>query len=190
MASHQEACVKAQLQARGSLAGLRTSQSEAVVERPRFSAAEQQRLQLARVLQSVAAAQSEDSLATASLACLLRALVQVNREAEKNADNPESIDLRPHRLPAQVRAKREVQKREGKVPMVNLAASQGVEHLLQLSAGKRSRSAERKRARGRRRHEDHNNFLLNYLSGPGTKVRGRFVLNTSFCRASVSDANT
>ena len=174
MASHQEACVKAQLQARGSLAGLRTSQSEAVVERPRFSAAEQQRLQLARVLQSVAAAQSEDSLATASLACLLRALVQVNREAEKNADNPESIDLRPHRLPAQVRAKREVQKREGKVPMVNLAASQGVEHLLQLSAGKRSRSAERKRARGRRRHEDHNNFLLNYLSGPGTKVRGRF----------------
>src|SRR5207248_5260446 len=111
MASHQKVCVKAQLQARGSLAGLlRTSQSEAVVERPRFSAAEQQRLQLARVLQSVAAAQSEDSLATASLACLLRALVQVNREAEKNADNPESIDLRPHRLPAQVRAKREVQK--------------------------------------------------------------------------------
>jgi len=191
MASHQEACVKAQLQARGSLAGLlRTSQSEAVVERPRFSAAEQQRLQLARVLQSVAAAQSEDSLVTVNLPRRLQVRVQVNREAEKNADNPESIDLRPHRLPAQVRAKREVQKREGKVPMVNLAASQGVEHLLQLSAGKRSRSAERKRARGRRRHEDHNNFLLNYLSGPGTKVRGRFVLNTSFCRASVSDANT
>ena len=175
MASHQKVCVKAQLQARGSLAGLlRTSQSEAVVERPRFSAAEQQRLQLARVLQSVAAAQSEDSLATASLACLLRALVQVNREAEKNADNPESIDLRPHRLPAQVRAKREVQKREGKVPMVNLAASQQGERLVQLSAGKGNRSAERKRARGLRRHEDHNNFLLNYLSGPGTKVRGRF----------------
>ena len=48
---------------------------------------------------------------------------------------------------------------------------------------------ERKKARGHRRHEDHNNFLLNYLSGPGTKVRVRFVLNTSFCRASVSDAS-
>jgi len=89
MASHQEACVKAQLQARGSLAGLRTSQSEAVVERPRFSAAEQQRLQLARVLQSVAAAQSEDSPVTANLPRRLQVRVLVNREAEKNADNPE-----------------------------------------------------------------------------------------------------
>jgi len=95
--------------------------------------------------------------------------VLVNREAQKNADNPESIDLQRHRLPVQVRAKREVEEREGKVPMVNLAASQQGERLLHLSAGKRSRSAERKRARGRRRHEDHNNFLLNYLSGPGTK---------------------
>ena len=94
MASHQEACVKAQLQARGSLAGLlRTSESEAVVERPRFSAAEQQRLQLARVLQSVAAAQSEDSLVIANLPRRLQVRVLVNREAQKNADNPESIDL-------------------------------------------------------------------------------------------------
>ena len=83
----------------------------------------------------------------------------MNREAEKNADNLESIDLRPHHLRVQVRAKREVEEREGKVPMVNLAASQEVERLLQLSTGKGSRSAERKRARGPRRHEDHNNCL-------------------------------
>src|SRR5439155_24417379 len=115
---------------------------------------------------------------------------QMSHTMDNNTDNTESIVHRPHSLHAQFRAKSEVQNREGKLHMINQAASQGVEHLLQLSAGKRSRSAERKRATGRRRHEDHNNFLLNYLSGPGTKVRGRFVLNTSFCRASVSDANT
>jgi len=169
MASHQEACVKAQLQARGSLAGLRTSQSEAVVERPRSSAAEQQRLQLARVLQSVAAAQSEDSPVTASLPRRLRVLAQVNREAEKNADNPESIDLRPHRPPVQVPAKREVEEREGRVPLVNLAASQEADRLPQLSAGKGNRSAERKKARGPRRHEDHNNFLLIISMAPEQK---------------------
>ena len=175
MASHQKVCVKAQLQARGSLAGLRTSQSEAVVERPRFSAAEQQRLQLARVLQSVAAAQSEDSLVTVNLPRRLQVRVLVNREAQKNADNPESIDLQPHHLPVQVRAKREVQKREGKVPMVNLAASQEGERLLQLSAGKgSSRSAERKRARGPHRHEDHNNFLLIVLAAPEQKSGAAF----------------
>jgi hypothetical protein len=154
VASHQEACGKAQLQARASLADLRARQSKVAVERPRFSAAE--RLQPAWVRVSVAAAQSEDSLATANLARRLQVLVPVKDKAEKNAGNPESIDLRPHRLPVQVRAKREVEKREGKVPMVNLPASQEVERLLQLSAGKGNRSAERKRARGPHRHKDHN----------------------------------
>jgi hypothetical protein len=158
MASHQEACGKAQLQARGSLAGLRTLQSKAVVKRPRFSAAEH-RLQLAQVRMIVAAAQSADSLGMASLARRLRPRVPVNRGSEKNADNPESINLRPQRLPVQVRAKREVKESERKVPMVNLAASQEVERLLRLGAGKGSRSAERKRARGPHRHEDHNNCL-------------------------------
>jgi hypothetical protein len=158
MASHQEACGKAQLQARSSLAGLQTLQSKAVVKRPRFSAAEH-RLQPAQVRVRVAAAQSEDSPGMASLARRLRARVPVNREAEKNADNPGSIKLRPHRLPVRVQAKPEVEEREGKVPMVNLAASQEVERLLRLGAGKGSRSAERKRARGPHRHEDHNNCL-------------------------------
>ena len=113
--------------------------------------------------------------ATLNLARRLRVRVPVNREAEKNADNLESIDLRPHHLRVQVRAKREVEEREGKVPMVNLAASQEVERLLQLSTGKGSRSAERKRARGPRRHEDHNNFLLIVSAAPEQKSGAAFV---------------
>ena len=135
----------------------RILKSKAAAERPRSSAAEHRRLQPAQVLESVAA-QSEDSLATASLECRLRVLVRVNREAQKNADNPESIDLRPHRLPVEAQAKREVE--QGKAPMGNLVANQEPERLLQLSTGKGSRSAERKRARGPHRHEDHNNRAL------------------------------
>jgi hypothetical protein len=150
VASHQEACGKAQLQARGSLASLRTCQSQAVAERPRSSAAEH-RLQPAKVRVSVAAAQSEDSLARR-----LRVQGPVKGKAEKNADSPESIDLRRHRLSVQVQVKREVEEREAKVPTVNLAASQEADRLLQLRTGKRNRSAERKRARGPHRREDHN----------------------------------
>ena len=80
LASHQKAD-KARLQARGGLADLRACQSKAVVEHPRSSAAEH-RLQAAQVRVGVAAAQSADSLARRLLL-----LVQVNREAEKNADN-------------------------------------------------------------------------------------------------------
>jgi hypothetical protein len=102
---------------------------------------------------SVVAAQSADNLARR-----LRVLLPVKDKAAKCVGNPESIDRRPHRLPVQVRAKREVEEREGKVPMVNLAASQEADRLrlLQLSADKGSPSAERKRARGPHRHEDHN----------------------------------
>jgi hypothetical protein len=113
--------------------------------------------------------------ATLNLARRLRVRVPVNREAEKNADNLESIDLRPHHLRVQVRAKREVEEREGKVPMVNLAASQKAERLLRLSTGKGSRSAERKRARGPRRHEDHNNFSLIILAAPEHKSGAAFL---------------
>jgi hypothetical protein len=172
MASHQKAG-KAKLQARGSPAGLRTCQSKAVAERPRPSAAEH-RLQPGQVRASVAAAQSEDNQAMDSLGRRLRVRVPVNREAEKNADNPELINLRPHRLPVQVRAKREVEEREGKVPMVNLAASQEPARLLQLSAGKGSRSAARKRARGLHRHEAHNKFLLIILAAPEQKFGAVF----------------
>jgi hypothetical protein len=155
MASHQKAG-KAQLQARSSLAGLQTLQSKAVVKRPRFSAAEH-RLQPAQMRMIVAAAQSADSLGMASLARRLRPRVPVNRGSEKNADNPDSINLRPQRLPVQVRAKREMEESQRKVPMVNLAASREVDRLLQLSAAKRNRNGERKRVRGPHRHEDHSN---------------------------------
>ena len=168
MASHQEACDKAQLQVRGSLAGLRTCKSKIVVGRPRSSAAEH-RLLPAQALVSVAAAHSADSLARR-----LQVRVQVKREADKNADNPESTDLRRHHLPVQVQAKREVQEREGKVPMVNLAANQEPERLLLLSAGKCNLNGERKKARGPHRHEDHNNFLLIVLAAPEQKSGAAF----------------
>ena len=107
-------------------------------------------------------------------------------KAEKNAGNPESIDLRRHRLPAQVRAKHAAEEREGKVRMVNLQANQEPERLLLLSAGKRSRSMERKKAREPHRREDHNNFLLITLAAPEQKPEPLFL---RVCRASVSDAN-
>jgi hypothetical protein len=99
-------------------------------------------------------AQSEDSQARRP-----RVPVPVKDKAEKDAGSPESIDLRRHRLPVQVRAKHAAEEREGKV--VNLPANQEPERLLLLSAGKRSRSMERKKARGPHRREDHNR-------GPGT----------------------
>jgi hypothetical protein len=100
---------------------------------------------------SVAAAQSEDSQARR-----LRVRLPVKDKAEKNAGNPESIHLRRHRLPVQVRAKRAADEKEGRVRMVNLPVNQEPERLLLLSAGKRSRSMERKKARGPHRREDHN----------------------------------
>jgi hypothetical protein len=82
-----------------------------------------------------------------------------NREAEKSEDNRQSIDLQPRRrLPVQVRAKREVEEREGKAPMINLAGSlEAVRHLpLSKDRGRESRTAERKKKRGLRR-QGHNN---------------------------------
>jgi hypothetical protein len=74
--------------------------------------------------------------------------------------------------------------------MVNLAASQEADRLrlLQLSADKGSRSAERKRARGPQRHEDHNNFLLIVLAAPEQKS-GAALFERVFCSAFAA-ANT
>jgi hypothetical protein len=98
---------------------------------------------------SVAAAQSADSLATANLPRRLRVRVLV----KESVDDLACADLQPLRLPVQVQAKREDQKREGKLPMLNLVASQEVERLVQLSTGRSSLSAERKRARGPHRRD-------------------------------------
>jgi hypothetical protein len=104
-------------------------------------------------LRVVAAEQSEGNLARR-----LWVRVPVNRKAEKSEANRESIDLQPRRLLVLVRAKREVEEREGKAPMVNLVGSQGAERQLLLSKGRGrgSRSAERKKKRGLHR-QGHNN---------------------------------
>jgi hypothetical protein len=158
-------------------------QNKAVVGRPRSSAAEHH-LQPAKVRVSVAAAQSEDSQARR-----LRVPLPVEDKAEKNADSPESVDLRRHRLPVQVRAKHAADEREGRVRMVNLPVNQEPERLLPLSAGKRSRSTERKKERGPHRREDHNNFLLITLAAPEQKpgpffrasVVGRLCQTPTYC---------
>jgi hypothetical protein len=112
------------------------------------------------VHRSVAAAQSEDNPATASLARHLRVRVLAKREAEKSEANRESIDLQPRRLLGQVRAKREAEESERKVPTVNQVGSLEAERQLLLSKGRGrgSRSAERKRERALHR-QDPNNCL-------------------------------
>jgi hypothetical protein len=107
---------------------------------------------------SVAAAQSEDNPATASLPRHLRVRVLAKREGQKSEANRESIDLQPRRLAGQVRAKREAEESEGKALMVNLVGSQEAARHLLLSKGRgrESRSAERKRERGLHR-QGHNN---------------------------------
>jgi hypothetical protein len=75
--------------------------------------------------------------------------------------------------------------------MVNLAVSQEAQHLLQLSAGKGSRSAERKKARGHHPHEDHNNFLLITLAAPERKFLGLLFFVRVFCRVfTAANANS
>jgi hypothetical protein len=59
-----------------------------------------------------------------------------------------SRDGRARRLPTRLLAKREAQKREGRVRTVNLAASSEAKRQLLRSRDRESRSAERKRARG------------------------------------------
>jgi hypothetical protein len=127
---------------------------------------------------SVAAAQSEDNQATASLARHhLVAQVPESREAEKSADSRALVNLQPLRLLVQAQAKREaedspdnlapinlqprhqpvqvpvrreveVDARESKPSAVNLPRSLKAERKLHLSAGRDNRSVERKRERG------------------------------------------
>jgi hypothetical protein len=104
------------------------------------------------VHRNVAAEHSEGNLARR-----LWVLVPVNRKAEKSEANREPIDLQPHRLPAQARARREAEESVDKGPMVNRPGSQEPERQLRLSKGRGNRSAERKKARGL--HRRGHNFV-------------------------------
>ena len=120
---------------------------------------------------SVAAELSEANRAIANLARHLGVQGPPRREAEKSADNLASINLQLRRLPVQVRAKRQADHREGKVPMVSLPGSQRVEqHQLRLSKGREN--LQRKKERGLQRRG--RNYLVNFRSGSGAKIRSRF----------------
>jgi hypothetical protein len=150
---------------------VRTLKSKGVVKHPRSSAAEHRRPLPAQVLESVPAGQSEDSLVTASRPRRVRALLQVNRELEKNADNQELVDLPARHLSEQAEAKLEVEEKEVRARWVNLAANQELERLLHPSAG-------RKRPREHLCH-DHN-CSTSFRSGSGaTKFRSRSVSRQS-----------
>jgi hypothetical protein len=96
---------------------------------------------------SVAAGLSEAHRATANLARHLGVQGPPRREAEKSADNQAPKNLQLRRLPVQVRAKRQADHREGKVPMVSLPGSQRVEqHQLRLSKGREN--LQRKKEKG------------------------------------------
>jgi len=75
---------------------------------------------------------------------------------EERPDNPGSANRPHHRLQAHVRARRKVQEKEARAPMVNLAGSLGLERLPQLLGASSNRNAERKREKGLHR-QDHNN---------------------------------
>jgi hypothetical protein len=86
--------------------------------------------------------------------------VPANHEGDNSEANRESIDLQPRRLPVQVRAKRVVEEREGKAPMVNLVDNPEAERLLGLSAARArdNRSGERKKERGLHRQGRNNSY--------------------------------
>jgi hypothetical protein len=151
----------------------RTFQIKVKVELWELSAVLQQRHQSALAPMSVAAAQSADSLATANLPRRLRVRVPV----KESVDDLACANLQPPPLPVQVQAKREDQKREGKVPMLDLPGSPEAEGQLRLSKGRGNRSAERKRARGLPRR-DHN-YLANFRGGSGARFRGPLLLGCS-----------
>jgi hypothetical protein len=120
---------------------------------------------------SLAAELSENNRATANLARHLAVQDPARPEAQKSADNLAPINLQIRHLPVQVRAKRQADHREGRVPMVNLQGSQRVERKLHLSAVRHNRSVERKRERALQRR-GRNNFLLIFLAAPERKSSG------------------
>jgi hypothetical protein len=106
---------------------------------------------------SLAAELSENNRATANLARHLAVQDPARPEAQKSADNLAPTNLQVRHLPVQVRAKRQADHREGRVPLVNLLGSQRVERKLHPSAVRDNQSVERKRERELQRR-GRNNF--------------------------------
>jgi hypothetical protein len=147
----------------GSLVAPQTLHRKGALKLSELGVAGHRRHRVVPVRVSVAPEQSEDNHpATANLAHHLVVQVLSRREAEKSLGN--LPNLQPSRRPVPVRAKREADEREGKGPMVNLPASQKAERQLQLSKGRGSRSAERKRARGL--HRRGRSYLVNSCGAP------------------------
>jgi hypothetical protein len=121
----------------------------------------------------VTAELSEDSRATANLARHLAVQGLTRRAEQKSVDNLAPINLQPRHLPVQVRVKREVDHRQGRVPTVNLSGSREAGRKLHLSAGRDNRRVGRKKGRGLQRRG--HNYLVNFRGGfEAKKFRSRF----------------
>jgi hypothetical protein len=120
---------------------------------------------LAPVRVSVAVVQSKDGPRTANRPRHLLVRVLARGEAQKSVHNLASTNPQPRRPAVQVPAKHEVEKREAKVPLANLARRQEQECQLGLSPDRENRSAARKKARKKHRRQDHNIGVRNCGSG-------------------------
>lgn len=81
-----------------------------------------------------------------------------------------NLVVRP--LRAVLLAKRAARDKEGRAPMVNLAAHHGVERLLQPSIARRSQRAETRSRKKEHHHQGHNNSGSICHSGSGKKNSG------------------
>lgn len=84
------------------------------------------------------------------------------------------VNLVVRRLRAVLLAKRAARDKEGRAPMVNLAAHHGVERLLQPSIARRSQRAETRSRKKEHHHQGHNNSGSICHSGSGENFRSRF----------------
>jgi hypothetical protein len=98
--------------------------------------------------------QEEDELSAAR-----RVQLRILAAALPRCQNRLGRGPRARRRPAQVLARRAVDEKEGRVPILNLEDHQEEKRLREPSGALDSRRAGRKKARGLHRHEDHNNCL-------------------------------
>jgi hypothetical protein len=110
-----------------------------------------------------------------------RAPVQVSRRVLSVGYRREFVSpVVRRRMQAVPLVKRVAREKEGRALMVNLAARQRVERLLEPRTARRSQRAERKDPREERHRQGHNNLTEIVTAAPEQRLRSRFFLLLSF----------
>jgi hypothetical protein len=180
MAVHQEGGQVQRHQVQDRLVVQRTFLSKVAVRRLGLSVAERPR-QRARARRNVLAENNEDNLDSVSQAHRQPVAGLAKRKAQESRGDLGSINLQPRRLLVRAPANRGVEKREARVPMVNLVGSLGLGRLPQPLGASSNRSAERKRERGLHR-QGHNNSG-EFSKRLRTEKSGAAFLESHICRA-------